>query len=247
MNRIVIVAKKTFIVAFFFGSTLLGAQDADEIIKRMDQKQTFDTLKAQGTMVSANQFGEKKSDYITYSRKSGDFRIEFTNSEQAGEVVLRIGDQIYLYYPDAENVLRISGSSLKNSVFGDVSYEDLTEGNNTLKNYTAELLGEEASDGKECWKIELVSKKRRIAYPRQILWIDKILYYAVKGEYYSRSGKLLKETRITEIKELGDRLYPTQISVTDKLRKNSSTKVTMVDIEINPDISKNLFSRNSLR
>lgn len=226
----------------------LTAQSAGQIISEMDYRQTFATLQATGAMISRDQFGEKRSDYISYSREGGDFRIEFINSEQEGEIVLRTGNQLYLYYPDAENVRRISGSMLKNSLFGNVSYEDLTEGNNTIDNYNAVLLGEEAIDGHNCWKIELTARVvGSVAYHRQIVWIDRQEYYPRKAEYYSRSGRLLKEFSVLAIEHYDDKIFISHMLLIDRLRGDSETEVVMDEIVINPRLSNRLFSRNSLR
>jgi outer membrane lipoprotein-sorting protein len=113
-------------LAVFIGASF--AQSAEEIINKMDELQTFDTMYAEGTLITVDRFGEKRSTYKSWSRGSEDFLIEFTNIEEKGQKVLRVDEELYLFYPDAEDIIPMHGAALKQSMFGDISYEDITEG-----------------------------------------------------------------------------------------------------------------------
>ena len=73
-------------------------------------------------------------------RKGGDALVEITSGPDRGQKVLRQSSNIYLFYPDAEEVIWLKGSALKDSMMGsDFSYEDLTNDKTLADRYTSEL------------------------------------------------------------------------------------------------------------
>ena len=233
--------------ALLMAATTLSAQSAEDIVRRMDASQTFDTLYVEGSMTTVDRFGEKSSSYNSWSRGSSDFLIEFTNVEERGQKVLRVGDELFLFYPDAEDIIPMHGAALKQSLFGDVSYEDITEDKDTLSQYDVKLLGTETLDGTECWVIEMIAVSRDVPYPKQIIKVgqeDEVLRAA---EYYARSGRLLKTVTVNEIERFDDGRYViTKMVMEDQLRRGSSTEMVVKDVKIDPPLDEALFSFDAL-
>ncbi len=223
------------------------SQTAEEVIRKMDELQTFDTMYSEGTMITEDRFGEKRSTYKAWSRGSQDFLIEFTNVEERGQKILRVDDELYLFYPDAEDIIPMHGAALKQSMFGDISYEDITEGRNTLDKYDVEMIGSEIVDGKDCWVIEMIATSRDVPYPKQIVKVGKEDYVLREAEYYARSGRLLKIVDVIKVETFGDgRLMITEMVMADQLRRGSSTRMRIDTLEIDPRLNDDLFSLRSL-
>jgi len=240
MKKIIILLLLTSLLAS------AGAITGSEIIEKSDQLQSFDTQKSSGTMISHDRFGDITSSFISWSRGDREFLLEFTNAEEAGQKVLRVNDTMYLYDPDAEETIRLSGSALKDSLFGDISYEDVSEGNDTLDTYNAELIGEELKKGKQCYKVELTAKKRNAPYYRQLLWVDKSTYVLVFGEYYSKRDVLLKNIEVLGVKEVGDKFVLSHLILRDLIKGDSHTEMKLDDIELNPLLEDRLFTEEAL-
>ncbi len=223
------------------------AQSAEEVIQKMDDLQTFDTMYNEGTMITEDRFGEKKSTYKAWSKGSTDFLIEFTNVEERGQKILRVDDELYLFYPDAEDIIPMHGAALKQSMFGDISYEDITEGRNTLDKYDVEMIGSEMVDGEDCWVIEMIATSKDVPYPKQIVKVGKADYVLREAEYYARSGRILKIVDVTSIEIFNDgRVMVTGMVLEDQLRRGSSTSMTIEKIEVDPRLDDSLFSLRSL-
>ena len=223
------------------------SQTAEEVIRKMDELQTFDTMYSEGTMITEDRFGEKRSTYKAWSRGSQDFLIEFTNVEERGQKILRVDDELYLFYPDAEDIIPMHGAALKQSMFGDISYEDITEGRNTLDKYDVEMIGSEIVDGEDCWVIEMIATSRDVPYPKQIVKVGKEDYVLREAEYYARSGRLLKIVDVIKVETFGDgRLMITEMVMEDQLRRGSSTRMRIDTLEIDPKLNNDLFSLRSL-
>ena len=236
-----------FSVALLMVATTLSAQSAEEIVRRMDASQTFDTLYVEGAMTTVDRFGEKSSSYKSWSRGGSDFLIEFTNVEERGQKVLRVEDELFLFYPDAEDIIPMHGAALKQSLFGDVSYEDITEGKDTLSQYDVKLLGSENLDGTDCWVIEMIAVSRDVPYPKQVIKVGKEDEVLRAAEYYARSGRLLKTVMVESIERFDDgRFVITKMVMEDQLRRGSSTAMMVTDVKIDPALDDALFSLDAL-
>lgn len=234
----------TIFLTMIFIAFNLTAQTANEIITRMDNAESFTTMMMDGEMISTDRFGDIRSTFTSWSRDD-DFLIEFTNIEELGQKVLRLENTIYLYDPDAEDVLRLKGAALKQSMFGDVSYEDMTEGSQTLDQYDATLLGSEIIDGTDCFIVELVAKVRDVAYYKQVLWIGKNDYVVRKIQYFSRQ-KLLKEMFVLDIQQIGQKFVITHMIIEDRIRQNAKTELIISNLQADIELDNRLFSVEGL-
>lgn len=146
-------------IAGAIGSPLvLHAQQlsAEQIIRRLDQNLVFETVRARASMTVRDRFGERTSTMISYSRGRDLSLIEFTSAAERGQKVLRTADEIYLYYPDAAELVRLQGAALRESMLGsDVSYEDMTGGRTILDTYNVTLRGTETVNGRHCYVVDL--------------------------------------------------------------------------------------------
>ena len=223
------------------------AQDAETIVERMQENEVHSASKSRGEMITHDRFGTKVTAFVSYSEGSEKSLIEFTSKQERGQKILRLEDEIYLFYPDAEELIRIQGSALKDSVMGsDVSYEDMTGGKSLLEDYSVGLEGTERVEGSECYVIEMTARSRRVPYYRQRMWVDTELYIARQTYKYSRSGDLLKEIILEDYTRQKGKIIPTRLTVEDSLKSDSRTEFVIEDIEIGIDLDPNLFSLQEL-
>ncbi|MCK7470694.1 MAG: outer membrane lipoprotein-sorting protein [Desulfomicrobium escambiense] len=69
----------------------------------------------------------------------------------------------YVYSPDTEEVMLISGHLLKESMMGsDLSYEDTIDNEKLSARYVAVLSGrEDPSEGRDAWVLDLTARRRK--------------------------------------------------------------------------------------
>ena len=223
------------------------AESAEEVIRKLEENQVHETARSEGRMIINDRFGEKVTTFKSWAEGDEKTLIEFTSRQERGQKILRTDDEIYLYFPDAAEVIRLQGAALRDSVLGsDMSYEDMTGGKGLLDDYRAELLGTETVDGRQCYKIELNAKGRGVAYPKEIIWVDSEMYVTRKVHMFSLSGKLLKEMRMQEYTTQKGKTFPVRFLIEDKMKRNSSTEFVMETIEIGADIPSSRFSLEEL-
>ncbi len=229
-------------------STLpLFALTAEEVIERLEANQVHETARSEGRMIITDRFGEKVTTFKSWAEGDEKSLIEFTSRQERGQKILRREDEIYLYFPDAAEVIRLQGAALRDSVLGsDMSYEDMTGGKGLLESYNAEMLGKETVDGEECYKIELHAKGRGVPYPKEIMWVDTEMFVNRKVHMFSLSDKLLKEMRMEDYTTQKGKTFPVRFIIEDKMKSNSSTEFVIESIEIGIDIPSSLFSLEEL-
>ncbi len=241
--------KKIVITLFLSMITisLLSAITPVEIVQKMDDLETFETSFSSGEIISQDRFGEKKSTFEAYTRGAYDSLIEFTSLSEKGQKVLRTNSELYLYYPDANELIRLTGAALRQSLLGsDISYEDMTGEKDTLRDYDVSLDGSKTISGRDCYVLHLVAKTRKVAYPKQTIYVDKENYVVMRGEYSTSSDRLLKEIDVLSTFKVQDRTLPQETRIVDTLKKNTSTIMKINSIEINVPLDENLFSIDSL-
>lgn len=229
------------------GAAPLAAITAEEIIERMEANQVHDTSYSEGEMHITDRFGTKTSTFRSWSEGDEKMLLEFTSRAERGQKILRTEDEIYLFFPDADELIRLQGAALRDSVLGsDISYEDMTGDKGILDSYNAKLLGEESIDGNPCYKVELNAVSRDVPYPKEIMWVDKELYVFRQVHRFSLSGRLLKEMKVLEVTEQKGRVFPIHLFLDDTMKSKSSTEFITTKIEIGIDIPSDIFSLQEL-
>ena len=221
----------------------------EEVIRLMEKNQVHATAKSTGRLVITNRFGTKVKTFNVVTEGSDKMLLEFTNKEERGQKILRLKDEIYVYYPKAEGVVRLQGGALKESIFGsDFTYEDLTGEKGILELYRVEFVsaGTVILDGVPCYHLKL-SGIAAVAYPFQELWVEANKFVMKKAIYYSLTNVVLKEMTVTEIRELMGKTFPTHFVMTDTLKKNTSTEFIMETIQIDVPLDPNQFSLERLK
>jgi hypothetical protein len=225
-----------------------AAEDVQKIVRRLDGNQVYGTLKAEAEFLI--QFGGKKivKRCIIRAKGSANSFVEFTNPEDAGTKFLKKDGNLFLYSPDAEEIIPITGHLLRESMMGsDLSYEDAV-GNDTLESlYDAAIVSESDYEGKPVWVIDFRGKRKTIAYPRLKMWVEKDTFIPLKTERYALSGAILKEELVRETKKIGGRDFPVRIEVRDLLRKDSKTVLAFDKVELDAPMPDSVFSMRNLQ
>ena len=241
--RCIVVA----ITLLTLAAAVASAQTAEQIVRRLEANETHTTAYAEGRMLIHDRFGDRTTSFTSWTRGEDDSLIEFTSAGEAGQKILRTDDQIYLYYPDAAELIRLRGSALRDSVMGsDMSYEDLTSGGGLLSDYTVTLEGTEIVDGVTAYRLDMEARSRSVPYARQTVWVDTERYVGVMVHMYSRSGDLIKVLTSLEFTEQAGKIFPTRMRIEDRLRRNTYTEFVFDVIEVDIDVDPSLFSLEEL-
>jgi outer membrane lipoprotein-sorting protein len=223
------------------------ARSAAEILAKVDSNESYKSISYSGRM-EITIGGETRYKTMDSVALGADKAFsEFTNPEDRGTRYLKIGKDLWIYFPKEQDTVKISGHLLKEGMMGsDVSYEDALESRDFAAKYSAEVKGREAVEGRDCYVIELKAKVPTAAYDRRVLWIDSERYVTLKQEMYAKSGRLLKTSRSLEVAKVGDRWYPAKTEFESKLRAGTKTVFAMTRIEIDLPVDPKRFTMAAL-
>jgi len=224
-----------------------GAPSADELLAKLDFNESFKSIRYSGRMEITIDGETRVKDLTAVAMGSDKALAEFTNPEDRGTRFLKIGKDLWMYFPKEQGTVKISGHLLKEGMMGsDVSYEDALESSDYKAKYTARITGSDVIDGHKTWILELKAKVPTASYDRRVMWIDAERFVQLKEEMYAKSGKLLKTSSTLAVQRIGDRWYASTVVMESKLRKNTKTTFAMEKVELDVPLDPNQFTMAAL-
>jgi outer membrane lipoprotein-sorting protein len=251
MRKVKVFLLIGIVMSVLFSSLIIApATDltAEEIINMRDDNEYFDTAQMEAEMIIVN--GSRKiTKTMTALTDKKNSLAEFTNSQDRGTKFLKIEGDLWMFFPDAEEIIKISGHMLNQGMMGsDFSYQDLMESDKLTDLYDFKIIKEEELDGRPCYVLEGIARDGvKVSYYRRVSWIDKERFIGLKEELYAESGRILKETKVNKIEEIEGRWVAVDSVMENKLRKDTYTQFIITQISFNPEIPEETFSLQNLR
>ena len=247
-NKILFIANLCILMFIALSTAALAQLTAEEIIQKRDDNEYIKSSYAEATMI-ISQGGRRIEKTMTMYSLEKDALVEFTNPADRGTKYLKREDNLWMFFPDAEDIVKISGHMLEQGFMGsDFSYQDMMESDKLTELYTFALLEEDTSSGRPCYVLEAIAVPgQKVSYYRRVTWIDQERFVALREELYAESGRLLKTTEVAETREIEGRWLPVQTIMENKLRRNTYTQFIINEIELNPEVDERMFSLQSLR
>ncbi len=238
-------------VSILFSSLIIttaAEMTAEEIINKRDDNEYFDTAQMEAEMIIVSG-GRKITKTMLILSDKRNALIEFTNPVDRGTKFLKREGDLWMFFPDAEEIIKISGHMLNQGMMGsDFSYQDIMESDKLTDLYDFKIIGEEEIEGRLCYVLEGIAREGvKVSYYRRVSWIDKERFIGLKEELYTQSGRLLKETKVNEVQEIEGRWIPIDSVMENKLRKNTYTGFKITNIDFNPEIPEGTFTLQNLR
>lgn len=250
MERLPLAALVFFALLLSLAPVASSAITGEEILKAMDSNLLYEkrTTKASMTINRPNR-NPKVMEMLIYSEGYEKAAIEFiAPAREKGTRFLKIENNLWIYMPSTEKVMKISGHMLRQSMMGsDFSYEDSVKNESFTELYKAKVVGEDSINGRPCHVVKIESINQDVSYPYQKLWVDKEWMIPLKEELMALSGKVLKEVELGEIERIEGRIIPTRIVMRDLLRSDTSTEIHLEDIRFSLDLPEDIvFTRRWL-
>ena len=243
-------AVRAAIALAFIGAAGAAAQElpnAEALLAKIDANEVYKTISYKGEMIVEYQGKRYVKEFAAYGRGRTDSFVEFVNPEDKGTKYLKKEGRLYVYSPDSEEVMLISGHLLKESMMGsDLSYEDAIDNETLASRYAASISGSEELKGGVAWILDLTARKKTESYPKQRLWIDAATNDLLRYELYALSGAKLKEYTLRRAEPIGGRRFPVEFEMRDLLRKGSKTTFRMADVVLDAKVPDSVFSQRNL-
>jgi len=256
MFLILICSFALLILSFEFSFALTG----EDIIKKVDANMTFNTARMEAKMVIHVEGEVRTKELIEYAKGRDTSFAEFTSPPRdQGVKYLKIADNMWMYLPSVEKIIKIEGHMLRQSMMGsDFSYEDALESKKLLEKYDATLVSEEVvpvtfrrgaeltARERRCYVIDLTAKVKDVTYYRRMVWVDRELFVPVREDLFALSGKKLKEMTVGDVQRFGARYYPMYYTMSNLLRQNSTTEMFVISARFDIFIPEDTFTQRNL-
>lgn len=242
MKKILCLLLFTF-VSFVAFAKLTG----NEIVEKSDDlmDRTHSISKVEMKVYRKNKLRKK---YRMTMKNAGSEKmlIEFTYPPRnKGEKVLQVGDNIWIYRPKINKIIRISGkSSFSGSDFSNTDILSVR----LSKDYNAKIIGEEDFQGKKAYKLELLAKSDDVTYAKIIYWVRKSDLVPLKRDFYTLSGHRIK-TLLLETRDGGmnGNGLPNYMIMSNVMEKNKKSIMIFKSFQGNQKFSDKVFRKSSLK
>lgn len=227
----------------------VNAQDAREIVRKADEKARGNSSVAQMTITTVRPKWTRSMRLKVWS-KGTEYALLLIQSpaKDKGVAYLKRKKEVWNWLPTLERTIKLPPSMMSESWMGtDFTNDDLVKEASVIDDYTHTLLGSEAQDGRDCYKIQMIPKpEAAIIWGKVLLWIDKKDDLQLRAEFYDEDGSLVNTMISSEVKIIGGRLLPTKLDMFPADKKGHQTTITYESIEFNKPISDQFFTTNNL-
>ncbi|HEY5469495.1 MAG TPA: outer membrane lipoprotein-sorting protein [Bacteroidales bacterium] len=223
--------------------------DAKVILDKVDKNMSSKNRVFESEMII---HGRRSSRTITSKSYSAGTKQSFTEylspAREQGTKMLKLENQLWIYSPDTDRIIQISGHMLRQSVMGsDLSYEDMMDDRKLTDIYSAKVIGNEILDGRNTYILELTAKVDDAAYQSQKIWVDVERFVPLKQEMFAKSGQLLKQTILSDVKQIQGRWFPTNMIYKDVLKEGSGTEFRITSVKFDQTIPGYIFTKAALK
>ncbi|MFY0642225.1 MAG: outer membrane lipoprotein-sorting protein [Bermanella sp.] len=155
-------------------------------------------------------------------------------------------DDQWLYLPALKRVKKISSKNKSGPFVGsEFAFEDISS--QEVEKYTYKYLRDETFDGQDCFVVERVPTDKYSGYTKQVAWIDKAEYRALKIEFYDRKKSLLKTLENKDYKLYLEKFWRPALSVMQNHQTGKATRLEYKGYEFQVGLNKKEFTKNSLK
>ena len=223
-----------FLALLFWCKTAFASPDPQELLARSDHARGGGLPGIEWEIRLSSRNGNRQEEpQRLFVKATDDASVAetFEPSRFRGSRLLQVGRNMWLYRPGLSKPipisprLRMSGEAAN----GDIAATDYA------KEYEASSGGEDKVNGEPCFRLDLAAKNRSATYDRIRYWVSKERTVAVRAEFYSVSGKLLKSAQFeygNEIEYRGRRIpFVSRMIIRDALTP-AETVMEFVSVRI---------------
>ncbi|HCR49673.1 MAG TPA: outer membrane lipoprotein-sorting protein [Bacteroidetes bacterium] len=239
----------TLLVCWLTAGTPGQPNDPITILQKVDANLTSRTRIMESNMIIYGRRGNRTITSKVYAEGNQKAFTEYLAPErEKGIKMLKLGNMLWIYSPETDRTLQLSGHLLRQSVMGsDLSYEDMMEDRRLTDVYSAKSIRKETLMGRSCVLLELSAKVNDVNYAKQKIWVDEERFVPLKQELFAKSGQLLKVITLSEVKKVGSRWFPHKMNYKDALKNGVGTDFVILKIQFDVPIPTGIFSKAVLR
>jgi len=182
-------------------------------------------------------------DFKVWSKGNENTIVQTTApASERGQILLMKGRDLWLFVPNVSQPVRLS---LAQRLTGVVSNGDIARANFS-GDYAAKLAGTEKIGDDNYFVLDLTAVERGVAYQRVKYWVKQSGHAPHKAEFYSLSDRLLKTCTYESYKQLGGRVRPTRLVMTDAVKADTVSVMEYESMKL-VDLPDKVFTKEYLK
>jgi len=173
-------------------------------------------------------------------------------AKDRGETTLRRKNEMWLWLPKVERVIKIPPTMMHSSWQGsDFNYEDIVKADSIVKDYDHKLLSKKHEEGRTVYHIQADPKPDAPVVWGKII-TDVALYddqsvVPLLEEDYSERGELIRTITLSDVKILGGRRVPSKLVCVPSNKPGQKTTLVYHDLEFDLPLKDSFFSYQRLQ
>ncbi|GBE32700.1 hypothetical protein BMS3Bbin05_01617 [bacterium BMS3Bbin05] len=231
------------------GSIAEEKPDIHKIVEKVDRLYRSSTSqgKIEMTIVSENWTRTLKMDIWSSGMDRTFVRITYPKKD-AGIATLRIGNEMWNYFPKINKVMKVPPSMMMSSWMGsDFTNDDLVKESSMMKDYFHKLIKPENSEP-GFYYVELTPKGNTpTVWGRIIIKVRKADYIPVREDYYDEKGRKMRVMELKEISVFSRRKIPAVMELIPLNKKGKKTVVRYMALRFDKQLDKGIFSLRNLQ
>jgi outer membrane lipoprotein-sorting protein len=245
---------KSIFRLFLIGSLLCistkgepGQADPQTIVSEAEKAVRFSNAKGKMKMEISTDRWTRNIKFEFWYKNGNQAKIFIMEPpKERGTVSLKNGDQMWNYFPDSGQVIRVHPSMLFNSWMGsDLTNDDLVHGVDFSKDFESKIVGARGDYSDTNYIIELIPKDNS-----PVIW-SKVVYHIsrtmipVRQEYFDQMGKLARTIIFSEVKTIDGKQIPTRWTVNREGHPGGTT-ILLFQVDLHAQIPDPVFYVTSL-
>ena len=226
------------------------AQNALEIVKKMDEKMTGKYSHQELTMTIIRPSWQRSVSLKSWALGTDYSMILVTApAREKGQAFLKRNKEMWNWVPSINRMIKIPPSMMMQSWLGsDFTNDDLVRESSVVVDYTHKMAGEENIQDRKCWKIELTPKpEAAVVWGKVYLWVTQNDYLQLKAEFYDEYDGLVNTMNLSDIKEIGGRTLPTRWEMIPADEDGKSTVLVIEKADFTTPIQEDFFSQQNMK
>jgi len=203
-----------------------AAPNGADILRRADRSLNPLSYESYRTLINIEPSGRRR-EYLIYSVSNGLEKVAalfLSPATDRGRATLRLGDNMWLYIPNAGKPVRIT--SLQSVVGGVFNNADILR-----LDYAAEYDVARVEESEGGYLLHLQAKTKNVAYDKLRMWVTRDRYLPTRIECLTASSVLIKTLYFKDVKDFGGGLVrPATIETDSPLYKGYKSVMVFAQI-----------------
>jgi len=242
---------KLLLIFLFFLTFNIYAQDANEILKKSEEKIKGIKSSYQEMMIKIVRPKWSKEMIMKGWSIGEDYfaSVVLSPAKEKGVVFLKRENEVWNYIPSIERIIKLPPSMMMQNWMGtDFTNDDLVQRSSITDDYTNTIIGNETIDGLDCWIIELIpNEDAAVVWGKLVMWIDKRDYMQLKTQFFDEYDEMVSIMTGKAIKNFDGKKLPAIIEFVPLDKEGNKTIVERLVWKFDIDINERFFLPNYMK